>query len=293
MSKCRICNSEEVSKVFEGQIRSGNFGKLTGEPYHVIKCSHCGCGYLDPFPVIDDQFYEDGSYREQYNSSVQVSNYQNEHDMLVNDLFGRIKLAEFRGKAVADFGSGGGSFLDAVTGYAKETIAVEPTQFFHDELKKRHRVFDYGNQLSLSGNTVDIATTFDVIEHTPDPVKFAEEIKGCLCDGGKLILTTPNYDDILIDTAGSTFLDFYYRTAHLYYFTGASIELILKAAGFSEIKVSYLHRYDLSNLLLWAKESRPTGIGKMDFFDEKTNYMYKKSVEESGRASDIWVEARK
>jgi predicted RNA methylase len=39
-------------------------------------------------------------------------------------------------KIVADFGAGGGSFLDAIQEFAKKTIAIEPTRHWHKEIKK-------------------------------------------------------------------------------------------------------------------------------------------------------------
>ena len=46
-----------------------------------------------------------------------------------------------RNKTVADFGAGGGAFLNALQGFADKTIAIEPTQIWHEQMSKKHQVF--------------------------------------------------------------------------------------------------------------------------------------------------------
>jgi 2-polyprenyl-3-methyl-5-hydroxy-6-metoxy-1,4-benzoquinol methylase len=279
--------------VYNGPLRIGTFGSFTEKKLGVFECAECNVGFLSHTPKQASNFYEDGSYRESYNISALISDYRIEHDPISIERLEYIDITKFRGMTVADFGCGGGSFLDIVSGFAKKTIAIEPTKNFHKDLKTKYQVFSYGSELIDSNITVDIATTFDVIEHVNDPIKFIKEIRDSLSKGGRLILTTPNHDDILREMNLESFSKFNYRTAHLFYFTGESIKYVLEKAGFSKINIKFMHRFDLSNLLMWLKDGEPTGLGSYSLFNNEINYSYKKILEETGRASDILVEAIK
>ena len=45
---------------------------------------------------------------------------------------------------------------------------------------------------------VDFVVTFQVIEHVEDPVKFLQVIYQLLKPGGKLLIATPNSNDIML-----------------------------------------------------------------------------------------------
>lgn len=116
-------------------------------------------------------------------------------------------------------------------------------------------------------------------------------MKAAIVDGGRVVTSTPNAHDILDQLVPGAFRPFNYRTAHLYYFTAESLDFLLRAAGFRRISVGYLHLYDLSNLLVWYKEEKPTGLGRIPLFDEGINAPLRAYLEDTERASDIWAEA--
>ena len=176
---------------------------------------------------------------------------------------------------------------------AARTIAIEPSNFFHQHLSKRHTVFSYGSELVKSGTKIDIATSFDVVEHVPDPVSYLKDIYTALNPEGSFYLMTPNYREILRDLIPHEFDMFDYRTAHLFYFNAESIKFTLEKAGFDNIEVSYHHKRDLSNLLLWMRDMKPTGDAKYNFFDEEMNIMFKKYLEKHGKASHLFIRASK
>jgi len=157
------------------------------------------------------------------------------YDEYQNDRIKRIGIENFRGRVVADFGSGVGCFLDAVYGFCEKTIAIEPAKYVHNELGKKHQVFSYGKELVDNGTMVDIATSFEVIEHVEDPIGYLSDVYRTLKDGSVFYLTTPNYDDILNDLAKDHFDPFYYRTEHIYYFCKKGLEYIYKKAGLQKL----------------------------------------------------------
>lgn len=277
--------------IYSGKIRNGSYGKITADDYDVVKCFSCGIIKLDT--TQSDDFYESDSYRKTYNDEATIEKYHDLHDILETDKISLIGIHNFRNKTIADFGSGGGSFLDACKGLSSRTIAIEPSKLFHHHLAKKHTVFSYGPELVKSAIKVDVATSFDVIEHVTNPVLYLKDVFKTLDEKGILYLMTPNYNDILRDLISSDFNVFDFRTAHLFYFTAESIEFTLKQAGFSKIDVNFHHKRDMSNLLGWMRDRRPTGNNSLKIFDDDFNYNFKKYIEKLGKSSHLFVSAKK
>ncbi len=289
--KCNICTSGNIHKIYNGKIRSGSYGQLTNKDYQVFECNECDTIFLDKF--TDDDYYESEEYRKDYNDEACINRFQNLQDELENEKIFKIGLHNFRNKIVADFGTGGGSFLDGIVGFASKTIAIEPSQFFHKYLSQKHQVFSYGSELAKSNEKIDIATSFDVIEHVPNPISYLEDIFESLKIDGELHIMTPNFDEILNDLIKDDFDTFNYRTAHLYYFKNNSMKYMLDKVGFKNITIEYHHKRDLSNLLFWLNDKKPTGDGKYNLFDEEFNILYKRYLEKKAKASHILIKAVK
>lgn len=290
---CRICNNDQTAEVYNGPIRDGSFGKVTKDNYSVILCRNCGVRFLNPFPADLKNFYETEKYRLNYNNSKEVQSFQQSYDNDQLYKLQKIGLENIRGKEIADFGAGGGSFLDSVVGYAGKTIAVEPAKIYHPSLAEKHEVFSYGKDLVKFGTKIDIGVSFDVLEHVDDPKQYLTEIFQSLNKKGKIYLLTPNSEDILFDIDPENFNPFNYRTAHLFYFSENSLKFVAKATGYKKIKISFIHKYDISNLLMWLKEKRPTGKNKYQFFNEDYNSIYCQYLENNKRSSHVWLEAEK
>ena len=288
---CGICRNNELNTIFNGNIRDGSYGKLSSSSYKVFQCSKCKVRFLDKF--VPPEAYESGEYRKDYCGSNLLEIYRKNHDELWNNKLHRIGIHNCRGKSIADFGAGGGAFLDALQGVAKETIAIEPTQHWQESLSKKHRVFSYGKELVKTGIKINIGVSFDVIEHVPDPEIYLKEIHNSLYEEGKLFLMTPNSKEILFDLAKECFEPFYFRTAHSYYFCEDSMKSLLKQVGFKSFKICYYHEMDISNLIFWLRSGEPTGKKKNSLFNEEANKFFCAYLEKTGKASHLWVEAEK
>lgn len=290
MIECTLCHAKECKSIYFNPLRRGSFGKVTQQKYHVWFCQNCGVHFLED--ILPGDYYDSPQYREEYNDTLDVSKFYQEYDANDTQKIAKIGLHAFRDKSVADFGTAGGTFLQALHGVAKMTIAIEPSKHFHPTLQKTNtHVFSYGKELCQSGIKIDVATSFDVIEHVSDPVTYLREIYDALESGAKLYLKTPNHEDIIHAMIPEAYDAFNYRTAHLFYFNKTSLHYALQKAGFKEFSISYVHDYDLSNLLFWLKEQRPTGLAKSDIFDDSFTVMYKNYLQSKGLASHLWVEA--
>jgi 2-polyprenyl-3-methyl-5-hydroxy-6-metoxy-1,4-benzoquinol methylase len=268
MSICLICEKDRATEIYEGPIRAGSFGKMTREVYKVLLCDNCDTARLHPFPDLRTD-YETGNYRTAYNDASTVKDYQKLHDHLETEKLSLLDLTQVRGKAIAEFGCGGGSFLSLLRPLASKTAAIEPNQAFHADLRAAgHEVFSYGSDLiRKKPGEFDTVYSFQVIEHVLDPYEFLKDIYDALQPGGKALLVTPNRHVITAELGIPEFHAFNYRTAHNWYFSSSSLQVLARRVGFATVKVEFQHRYDGSNFVHWLMERRPTGWRKTTVFD--------------------------
>ena len=292
MKKCILCDGINLDTIYNGQIRSGSFKKLTTESFAVIKCKSCGIGKLEPFPKLD---YTSSEYRELYNDTSQISKYIQMHDHEQIPRISSIGIEKFRNKVIADLGCGGGSFLDAVKGVASKTIGIEPFTGYHKSLKNRgHEVFSSIEEIDAKYlNNLDIIISFGVIEHTNNPIEYLQGAFTLLKKNGELYIETDNVNDFLMGIELDEFKQFFYRTSHYWYFDDSSLKKSLEIVGFENIKVGFRHGYDLSNTLLWLRDRIPTGVGKIKSISKNCNSSWVNYLEQSGQAELLHFSAVK
>lgn len=288
---CICCKKNRFTKIYEGSVRSGTFGKTTNDEYRVLECDDCKLKFLDPMPSIN---YESDEYRLQYNGSCQTEDYLDLHDQEQNERLLRIGVENFRDKVVLDYGCGGGSFLDCVKGLCSKTIAIEPFTGFHEGLKSRgHEIFSSAKEaLDIYGEKIDVLISFGVIEHTDNPLNYLLDAKSFLSPSGKLYLETDNSDDFLMKCNLPEFNRFFYRTAHYWYFDPQSITAIFETAGFTDLELSFRHNYDLSNAFMWMKERIPTGNERILNITKTLNLTWKNFLEETGQADLLFCSGK-
>lgn len=289
-ASCPICGESSVDVVYTGPIRSGRFGLMTSSTFSVIRCLGCRTDRLDPMPV-DRAAYESGAYRAAVDGQNEAGAYYSNHDVELAERMLLVGTASLRGKVIADIGCGAGTFLDMVKGLALRTIGVEPQQNFGPVLASRNHVhYAYTDLLAKTEpDQVDLAFSFQVIEHVSDPLQLLKDVRGCLKSGGKLHLTTPNRDDIGMSVGCETYRRFFYRIAHLWYFDLSSLSEIVKRAGFIVQKMTTPYRYDLSNLVVWLRDGRPSGTGAVSALSGPADAAFRSHVEATGKGDIIYA----
>jgi len=283
---------ETYNIIYDGQVRSGLFGKKTSEKFKIISCSECGLKRLYPFAKIN---YESSEYRNDYNGSSSSENYIQMHDHEQNPRLSNIGIENFRDKVVLDYGCGGGSFLDLVKGVSKRTIGIEPFMGFHSSLIERgHDVFSSVEEaLSKYNGEIDVIISFGVIEHTEHPVEYLTNALNLLKVGGSIFLETDNHDDFLMNVGIPEFKEFFYRTVHYWYFDESSLTKLFGCVGFTDIKAGFRHGYDLSNAMMWMKERKPTGLNMIPSVSKNCNQTWVNHLEQTGQAELLFYKAIK
>ena len=285
---CPACGYTAWEPHYVGPVRAGKFGNLTSE-MTVHRCVECGLKYLDA-PKVD---YESEAYRVLVEDLPEVRAYQQAHDREQAERLGVVPLQTFRDCVAIDVGAGAGSFLDAVSGFTSDTVAVEPSAHFHAHLaSKGHKVFSYGSDaLRAYKGRADIVTSFAVIEHVDEPRQFVKEALELCRSGGKVCFSTPNAEDWLVDFLPGSYDRFFYRSVHRWYFNGACLVRMLESLGAVDVKLHYYQRFDVANALRWIRDQRPTGLGDASFLFEPLNEQFRRLLEESGKSDYLFVTA--
>lgn len=287
---CSICSADQWSPHYRGPIRVGKFGSLSREPHTIWRCGGCGADWLEG-ATLD---YESDDYRQLVDGAAGVETFHRTHDGEQAHKLELLGTGSLRGKVVADFGAGGGSFLDLVGGLARATLAIEPTASFHPALRAGgHVVFPYGSDVPAEWHgQVDLAVCFSVVEHVEHPLQLFQEIRALLKPGGRALVSTPNRDDWLLQLLPQDYASFFYRQVHRWYFDAPSLAALARRAGFKDARPFHAHRFDVSNFLLWLRDRRPSGLGKVDV-PPALQAAFAPALEQSGRADYLyaWLEA--
>ena len=294
MTNCGLCNVQKYESIFNGVIRDGVVGTKTTIKHNVVKCNGCGLVRLLDNPLTME-YYQSDEYRNAYNETSSPSDYIELHDGEQPPRLDKIGAEFFRGKVVLDYGCGGGAFLDLVSGLSEKTLGIEPFSGYHKSLKDRgHEIFsDVQLAQSVYQEKVDSIVSFGVLEHVENPQQYLKDAYGLLKKGGKIYLETDNLNDILMKLNINSFSDFFYRTAHLWYFDEKTLKQMAEQANFSDIKISFRHNFDLSNAMLWLRDNKPTGNGRLDFLNNSVDKNWVEFLESSGFADLVCVEMTK
>lgn len=283
--RCKICGNAEQSVLYRGQVRTGRVGQISAQPQTVWVCGGCGAGYL-PAQKVD---YASGEYRTLVDGSDTPEDFYRLHDGEQAEKLRMLGTSNLRDTVLMDIGCGAGSFLDLVKGFCKTTIGVEPTPSLREALvKKGHEAFPYCHEVPDAWKgQVDVAVSFSVIEHLDDPLALLRGIRRLLKPGGRLLLSTPNRRDWLLELLPDDYARFFYRSVHTWYFDAKALSKLVHLAGFAEPSISYLHRYDLSNALLWLRDKRPTGLGALNI-GMMGDKLFRSMLEANGRADYLY-----
>ena len=293
LGDCPVCGTNNWHVVFIGKIRDGSFGTSTIDDAKVVACS-CSLQRLETF-ALTTSTYEGDEYRLKYNGTVDDTELLELHLEEQSSRLVLLGTKNLKGATVIDVGCGHGAFLDAVSGLAASTIGIEPFERLHNSLIARgHEVYRPSDQrITHFQNSADFVTSFNVIEHLEDPYEHLVSAWRMVKPGGQIIVQTCNLNEILMLTGASGFKEFWYRTAHNWYFTPDNLEGIAARAGLSAVKVSTFHEYNFSNFINWHRISRPTGNNDSFWLSVEFETIWKASIERSGRGSSIILRATK
>ncbi len=185
---------------------------------------------------------------------------------------------------VADIGCGSGNVCEKISPNVKKVVGIDLSAESIAFAKKRAKAQKINNieykqgkmeKVPLKSASVDACILSHVIEHTRTPRKALQEARRILKKGGRLIVTTPNYQsmwplaEMVFDRtiarqaiAGERYsLD----EQHVYRFSHSSIQQMVEEEGFSVDEEKTLYFFSLPLSIL------NEGLGRKSFHwvDEK------------------------
>ncbi|OGW62561.1 MAG: hypothetical protein A2V83_07395 [Nitrospirae bacterium RBG_16_64_22] len=176
------------------------------------------------------------------------------------------RIAKFAGVSpdLLDVGCGTGVFLDMVRkkGWRGRGIEVSPTAARYARDVFGLDVIEAGiESWPGDGETYDVVTMFDVLEHLRDPIEAVRKIRNRLREGGILVLEVPNQEGLL-DRAADVFyhlgwrkpVSALYNLHHIFYFNARSLSRLLRNAGFVILEIgqdsTYVGRVTFENRMI-------------------------------------------
>lgn len=212
--------------------------------------------FIDDY-YIGDKEYIQGTYRRSFPAQQGLSSYEDEVDTKR-----RIKSLRslLYGKKICDFGCGSGSFLKKIGPFMASVQGVE----LQDNLRQLLTAQDIPCHGSIEevNEPLDVITLFHCLEHLPDPLEVLRALRKKLIAGGGdlLIIEVPHARDILLkDLNCDKFIAHTLWSQHLVLHTRESLRLLLSSAGFENIIINGVQRYNIANHLNWIYKGQPRG----------------------------------
>lgn len=222
----------------------------------VLRCEKSGVIFLSRCDHMDIKHYHDGNFS-LWNAPDRKT------ALLAGREDERRRSQQFKqmikNKKWMDVGTGVGGMLDLLSPIALKTVGVEPQHIARESLAALgYEVYPLVND--VEGNDFDVVTLFHVLEHFTDPISQLTSIRRKMAKGGRIVVEVPHAKDFLISfLENDAFKSFTFWSEHLILHTRESLEIFLKAAGFSTIVVRGFQRYPLANHLHWLAHGKPGG----------------------------------
>ncbi len=290
MKQCKICGGDDVHIEYDGIIRDGGLGKYTRKPVKMYRCNQCKVIWHEPMKNLDE-YYTSDEYRLSLEGTINEADFYNLHDKESIDKLMYTGMV-YRDKVVADIGCGCGAFIDLISGISKDVIAIEPTQAYREILsRKGYKVYRYAkNALEDFKESVDVVTSFDVIEHVESPLRFMQDVYELLKNGGKAYIGTPTETPVMRKLLGECYeRKLLFSTQHLWVLGESSLRKIVESSGFAKdnVRVKYFQRYGISNVLGWLKYQEPGKKVNDEMVNDAMDKAWRCGIEEQGLSDYI------
>jgi 2-polyprenyl-3-methyl-5-hydroxy-6-metoxy-1,4-benzoquinol methylase len=242
---CNICGSIESHVLQPAQydissLQNTDFTRTFSSSsderlnHQLVACAHCGLQYVSPrlraesvlsgyTGGTDEQFVSQASGRE-----ITFGRCLDMIERVWRRAPGRL----------LDIGTGGGSFPYVASKRGWKVDGCEPNRWLCEWALENYglpirpgTVFDQ----KYAGNSFDVVTLWDVLEHTPDPKTEVRETHRLLKEDGLLVVNYPDIGSWIARLMGRSWV--FLLDVHLYYFTRATIRKLLEDAGFAIVQV--------------------------------------------------------
>lgn len=278
MAICEICGNKDFTLITT-RIRFGE-GRI-------LKCEHCGL-------IIQDISWGKQECKKYYETEYQSTNSLVSSKVLtplehfnirlktIGPIFEQIWPLLNNKSKVLEIGGGAGSLLSLIKPHVAKCLGVELNTAFVNFMKDHLKIEAFaGNvdELKLK-KSFDLVISIATLDHLPNPRQTLIAMKNLLSTSGKIYIEVPNCDQALnhfLPHSNSVmFNEFFWQTAHLFYFNKETIRELFKKVGL-KIEISCRHGYTFKNFLNWYFLGKPQpnllmGMADVDFFNGKSDF---------------------
>jgi SAM-dependent methyltransferase len=222
---CARCGGSEQRQRFE--IRG----------WRIVDCVSCGMRYLSP-RMPDHAYaaiYDDEYFKSPDSLLRGYEDYAGERDSILRTFRRRWKHIEVeRGGRYLDIGCAFGYGLDVAAEAGMEPFGVDVSAHAVAEAKSRGLHVERGglDEAERSfGGPFRVVTSWDVIEHLPDPRAHLATIAKLMEPGGILSIITPDRGSATARMFGTRWVEYQKPEEHIHFFRRQDLRALLADAG--------------------------------------------------------------
>ena len=211
-----------------------------------VECLKCGLCYVNPRPapeliqsLYDGEYFNkkrqspEGSHRYGYDGYLGEANKK----LLMKAAESRLRLAspyvDVQGQSCLEIGCAAGEFCELIADKAANVVGIDLAAEAIASAIRRYPLINFrqGNLSALGEHELfDTIFAFEVIEHIDSPAAFLRELAVHLKPGGRLVMTTPNYN-CGKRVGAHRWSGFQSSLEHLYFFNSQSLRRYAEKVG--------------------------------------------------------------
>lgn len=239
--------------------------------------------YLSPIPATDYRSYEPRVQK------LHLQAYKKDNDVAARRYE---KLEKMIGQAGSflEVGAGNAGFLAYIHERRPvlELACIEPDENTRRERAVHTWLRQFEDFQSTPAGRFDLVGLFHVLEHVLEPAPFLRSCAALLSPHGRLLIEVPSLTDPLLDLYRlKSYKEFFFQRQHPFYYSGTSLERLLKDLGFTVDAMIKHQRYGIENHLNWLQTGQPGGNAEFREIFRGADDAYRRSLEASGRCDAV------
>ena len=259
-TKCNACSSLHLEIIFE--LKN----------HRIALCINCftynnfDFAQENPADTFDQEYYE--SIQSEAFNVDKIGYDDPSYDIYQFGLSQLEKLSQGKNLRILDVGAGYGSFVQTANLSQHQAVGIEISKY-SSSIARSKNIEVYNTVIEdFEESNFDVITLWDVIEHVANIDSLLAHVKSKLSQNGLLLITTDNYDSLIVDIAKTLYYIFnwkwplsrYLIPENTVYFEPASIKSILEKNGFeivdfewidypiNKINLNFINRFIVSRL---------------------------------------------
>ncbi len=251
---CPICNG----KKFDSFYKCIDYTK-SKEEFSLVKCTECNFLITSPRPNSNSlsQYYESENYISHTNNSKNFIDYiyKRVRSITLKWKLNLIKRYKHNGNLL-DYGCGTGEFLNVCQLANWQSNGIEPAQVARQKASNLTKLPIAESLNQLASEKFDVITLWHVLEHVEDLNEKISELKGCLAEGGIILIAVPNYESLDAKKYKSSWAG-YDVPRHLWHFNQPTMRSLLIKHGLKLLNTTPMKQDSFYVSLLSEKYQHP------------------------------------